>query len=146
MLYAQPGPPDGGDRRAHERIQNLRKVRLIEALELTEEQSARFIARLNEQDRVRREIQRQRADVYDRLDSVIRDGSEVKELEKVFAEVRGVNEKMIAQEQKFFDGLSDLLTIQQRGKLLLFESRFERELREALRSAARRRGQAKEGE
>ncbi|MEK9138138.1 MAG: hypothetical protein AAB393_13515, partial [Bacteroidota bacterium] len=45
--FAQPPfPPD--ERRPFERIEHFKKVRLIELLDMKEEQSVRFFARLNE--------------------------------------------------------------------------------------------------
>jgi hypothetical protein len=51
---------------------------------------------------------------------------------------------MMEERTKFFNGLSDILTITQRAKLLLFERKFERELRDAVRETQHRRMKGEE--
>jgi len=137
---AQPGPPPGGQR-GWERIEQLRKVRLIEMLDLKEDQSVRFFTRFKEQETTRRDLMQQRDEALDKIERLIRNDADSTEYLPVFDEVQGIDEKITTERKRFFDGLSDILTIEQRGKLLLFERRFERELRDAFREAQRRRRQ-----
>src|SRR5574340_659192 len=51
-----PGPGWGPDKHSFERIQQLMKMRMVETLDLNEEQSVRFIARFNEHEKHRREL------------------------------------------------------------------------------------------
>jgi len=132
------GEPQGSDRPS-ERIENLRKVRLVEVLELKEDQSVRFLARMNEHDAARRSLMKDRGDALDRLERLIRNKADDAEYEKAFADVAAVDDKIAAERKSFFSGLSDILTPTQRAKMLIFERRFEKELREAMREAQRRR-------
>ena len=132
------GEPQGTDRPS-ERIENLRKVRLVEILELKEDQSVRFLARMNEHDAARRNLMKDRGDALDRLERLIRNKAEDGEYAKAFADVAAVDDRIAAERKSFFSGLSDILTPTQRAKMLIFERRFERELREAMREAQRRR-------
>lgn len=139
-LTAQP-PGRPGDQRPFERIEQLRKVRLIEMLEMNEEQSIRFFARMNEHDTARRDLMKEKGEALDRIERLVRNKAEDKEFEQAFADVVSVEERLIAEQRRFFAGLTDILSAQQRGKMLLFERRFEKELREAMREAQRRRRQ-----
>lgn len=141
ILFAQEGPPSAPppDDRALDRIANLRKVRLIEILDLKEEQSVRFLARLNEHEKNRRELMKERGDALDRVDRLIRNKADDKDFEKAFADVSAVDDKMVADRREFFAGLSDILSQEQRAKMLIFERRFEKELREAMREAQKQR-------
>jgi len=130
--------PQGGDRPS-DRIENLRKVRLVEILELKEDQSVRFLARMNEHDAARRNLIKERGDALDRLERLIRNKADDSEYEKAFADVAAVDDRISAERKGFFSGLADILTPTQRAKMLIFERRFERELREAMREAQRRR-------
>jgi superfamily II RNA helicase len=134
---SQPGRRHEG--RPMERVERLRKVRLIEFLGLQEEQSARFIARLNEHEKARRDLFNERSDVLDKLDTLLENKAEAPEIEKRIAEVESINARIAEENQKFYAGLSDILSVEQRAKVLLFERRFERELREAIRDVQRRR-------
>ncbi|HXG00371.1 MAG TPA: hypothetical protein VNL69_06270 [Bacteroidota bacterium] len=122
-----------------ERIERFKKMRMLEILELGEEQSARFIARYNEQEQKRRELMKQRDELLDRLEQLLRAKADESEYQKLFTEIIDINRRIGEERLAFFNGLSDLLTIEQRAKLLLFERRFENELREAMREAQQRR-------
>jgi hypothetical protein len=148
-LWAQEGGPPGdpgGPDRPYERIQQLRKVRLVEMLEMKEEQSVRFISRYNAYEEQRKKSMADRGEVMDRLERLVRNKADSTEYTKAFAEVIKLDDSIIEQRKQFFLGLGDLLTIEQRAKLLLFERRFQKELREAMREAAHRRRQEPGGD
>ena len=136
-LIAQPFQRDDG--KPFERIEHFKKVRLIEILDMKEEQSVRFFARLNEHDNSRREVMKEKMDLLDKIERLARNHADPKEFEKLFPDVSSANAKLLQEDEKFFSSLSDILSAEQRGKFLLFERRFERELREAMRDIQRRR-------
>jgi Spy/CpxP family protein refolding chaperone len=138
VAAAQPAMPPP-DQRPMERIERLRKVRLIEMLDLKEDQSVRFFARMNEHDKARRELKRQKGEVLDRIERLVRNHSDDAEFEKEYPTVRSIDAKLAEENWNFFDSLKDILTPEQRGKFLLFERHFEVELREAMREAVRMR-------
>jgi len=139
IVNGQPKwPPD--DRRI-ERVEQFRKVRLIEVLELKEEQSVRFFARLNEHEKARRELLAAKDEVLNKIERSIRNRADEKDIETLFGDVADADAKVAAENKRFFDSLTDILSTEQRGKLLLFERHFARELREAMRDAQRRRHQ-----
>lgn len=143
MTFSQAQPPPEGPR--FERIERFKKMRLVEMLDLKEEQSVRFFARYNEFENVRRELTREKDETLDKVERLIRNKVDAKEFEKVFGEVEMANRKIGEEKLKFFNGLGDILSIEQRAKLLLFERRFESELREAMREVQqRRRGRLEE--
>ncbi len=137
LAAAQPNRPP--DQRPFERIEQWKKVRLVEMLDLSEEQSVRFLARMNEHENTRRELMKAKVEALDKIERLIRNNADGKEIEKVFPEVEAVDAKMVDEGKRYFEGLADILTPEQRGKLLLFERRFEKELRDAMREAQRRR-------
>lgn len=131
-------PDFGRDRRPLERIERLKKVRMVEMLNLNEEQSVRFFARLNEHENRRRELMKQKGEALDKIERLIRNRADEKEIEAVFAEVADIDVNHGDENRRFFTGLKEILSTEQRAKLLLFERQFERELREALRDVRRR--------
>jgi molybdopterin converting factor small subunit len=145
-IFAQAGRQGDrpSDQRPFERIEQLRKVRLIEILDMKEEQTVRFFARLNEHDNARRDLMKEKGEALDRVERLIRNKAEEKEYQKAFDDVVVADDRLIAEQRKFFAGLSEILSVQQRGKLLIFERRFERELREAMREAQRHRREQRE--
>ena len=137
LVHAQPGRMS--EQRPFERIEQWKKVRLIEMLDLKEEQSVRFFARLNEHENVKRELMKDKGEALDKIERLVRNHADEKEFDKVFPEVAAADARIAEEGRKFFDGLADILSAEQRGKLLLFERHFERELREAMREAQQRR-------
>lgn len=144
-LWAQPpGPGPAPDKQSFERIQQLMKMRMVETLDLKEEQSVRFIARFNEHDKIRHDLMKQKGEVLDRIEKMLKDGASERDLEKVIPEALGIDSKLMEERSKFVNSLSDILTVTQRAKLLLFERRFERELRDAVRETQHRRSKGEE--
>ena len=140
QLAAQPGPDPG--RRPYERIERWKKVRMIEFLDLSEEQSARFFARLNEHEKTLRALQEEKQEALDRLERLVRNRADSTEYPGAFLAVTTVEEKREASLRTFFESLSDLLTVEQQAKFLLFQRQFERQLRDAFREMPRsRRGE-----
>jgi hypothetical protein len=138
LVVAQPTMPPPSQRPL-ERIERLRKVRLIEMLDLKEDQSVRFFPRMNEHEKARRDLKSQKGEVLDRIERLVRNHAEDQEFEKEYSAVRSVDARLAEENWNFFDGLKDILTPEQRGKFLLFERHFEVELREAMREAVRQR-------
>jgi hypothetical protein len=139
QVLAQGGPGHG--RPPMERVEQLRKMRMIEDLEMKEEQSVRFISRMNEHEKRRKDLQQQKGEALDRLDQLLQKKADPRDLEKAFAEIAGYNMRIAEEHQKFFDGMGDILSVEQRAKMLLFDRRFERELRDAIREVRQRRPQ-----
>jgi hypothetical protein len=137
LLLAQPGRAD--DEKAVDRIERLKKVRIIEMLELNEDQTVRFFARFNAREGSHRDLMKQRTEALDKIERLVRNKADAKEYEPLFGEVRAVDEKMVHEKQQFFDGLTDILSTEQRAKLILFERHFEQELREAMKEMHHRR-------
>ncbi len=138
VAFAQPPAPIEGSR-PFERIEQWKKIRLIEILDMKEDQSARFFARLNEHDTQRRELHKEKGEVLDRLDRLVRNRASAAELEKAIPEVLAVDDRIHDEQNKFLLSLGDILTVDQRAKLVLFERQFEKELRDAMREAQRKR-------
>ncbi len=122
-----------------QRIEELKKVRLIEMLNLNEDQSTRFFARLNEHDSTKRDLMKQRSEVLDKIERLVRNHADSKDFEQLFPAVDAIDAKIIEERHRFFDGLGDILSAEQRGKYLLFYRYFEKELRDAMREVQRRR-------
>jgi hypothetical protein len=123
-----------------ERVEQLRKVRLVETLGLGEEESVRFFARLRQHDTDMAALMREKNDLLDRLDRLVRNEARNEEIQKLFPDVLAVDTRVGEERQKFFRSLGDLLDPQQQARFLLFERQFDRELREAMRQVQRRRG------
>ena len=142
MSFIQP--LQAGDPLVVDRIEQLRKVRMIEALDLSEEQSVRFFARLHDLNKSKEKIRQQKTAMLDKLERMVR--NDVKEYRDIFPQIATHESEALEVEREFFNGLSEFLSDEQRAKFLLFERQFQRELQDALTSIQRKRSSPANGE
>ncbi|MCX8105585.1 MAG: hypothetical protein N3D80_06925 [Ignavibacterium album] len=147
LLFIMISNVPAQERREHRmmdsKIEQLEKVKLIEALNLTEDQSVRFFARRNEH---RKEIEKleMRSEelirqMEDRLDEPTdKNLSEQKKLLNEFLDIRIQIEN---KRKQFILSLNDILSQEQITKLVVFEKRFRDEIRKIL---MKRKGMPKE--
>jgi hypothetical protein len=140
--FAQGGAPPVPDNKPIERLDRLRKMRLIESLDLKEDQSVRFLARLNEQEKTRKELRKQRGELLDKVEQMVGNHASAADFDQVFSGVFALDQKLIESSRVFVEGLKDILTPEQRAKMLLFERHFENELRDAIREIRRHHAQS----
>jgi len=137
VLVAQGIPPGGP--RAAERIEQLKKVRMIEALDLTEDQSIRFFARLHEHEKEKQALLDDKTATLDKLERLIRNDADDEEYNELFPLIAQSDAEITKSDTRFFESLDDLLSESQRAKYLLFGRQFHRELQDALKFMHRRR-------
>ncbi|MGB7063415.1 MAG: periplasmic heavy metal sensor [Candidatus Zixiibacteriota bacterium] len=141
-LFAQGPPHHPGDRPGHmgerkkirENIETLRMYKLLEALDLSSEQSAEFLPALTEFQDAKRRFGDRRRDLLRELEAAL-ESKEIGEnkLEQTLAALESAREEFQAEFVKFLEKARTMLTVQQRARLHLFEERFERRLRESIR-------------
>ncbi len=121
------------ERKRMNRIDQLERVKLIETLNLTEEQSIRFFARRNEHRKEIESIEKKIDDQLQELESLL-NSSENKEssLKKLNEEILANREKIEAKRKQFIYSLNDILTTEQISKLLLFERRFKEQIKDLI--------------
>ncbi|MGQ9798083.1 MAG: hypothetical protein ACUVRG_02145 [Ignavibacterium sp.] len=116
------------------KIEQLEKVKLIEALDLSEDQSIRFFARRNEH---RKEIEKLeiRADEIIRdLEKIVQDSNErnITEQKRLLNEFLDIKIQIENERKQFILSLNDILTTEQISKLVVFEKKFREEIRKIL--------------
>lgn len=131
--YQGRGHKGKGDwRRRAENIETLRKMKLIETLELSEEQADKFLPIFTSHRRKMRELRRERNTILDSLSNFVKQENTEKDIERMF-ELLNHNEKKAGEEKIMLaNEISEVLDINQMGRLVLFKERFERDLLETL--------------
>jgi Spy/CpxP family protein refolding chaperone len=130
-LAAQIEMPIPG--RAAERLEQFKKLRLMEVLKLDEETSIKFFARYNKQRDELMELNQKRNTLLDELAKLRREDASDKEFQKVLDELRGMGDPAVEIRVKFFDDISKILTTKQMADYLVFERNFIRNVREIMR-------------
>jgi Spy/CpxP family protein refolding chaperone len=144
IAFAQPlnpeVPPPPERPAPKELIETLRKVRLIEELKLTEEQSVKFFPKLNEIREAREKFDQERKALIDELRDLL--GKEKKPADQINAKI----DKLFQLEEEFNNKESGLkkelrkiLSPEQQARFILFQLRFEREMREMIQDIRERR-------
>jgi hypothetical protein len=114
-----------------ERLDKYRKMRLVEVLNLKEEDAIRFFAKEDTHRENMHKIMHDRDAALDELEKIIKDEKSSPELEKNIALVRESDRQMSAERERYHDELKIFLDPVQFGKFLIFERNFGNRLRDA---------------
>jgi hypothetical protein len=131
------GPPMRGP--AMERVEQWKKVRMMEILKLDEESSIRFFSRYNKEQQEIRDIQRKREELMRQLESSIQSNAGEKELEKTIQDLQALEGKAIDARDSFLKDARGILTLKQLASYVVFENNFNRSLRELMRDMPQQR-------
>lgn len=133
------GGPDRTPEQRMERLQQLKKLRLMEVLKLNEEESIRFFTRYNKFEEELRDLERERNGIIDDLETQLKEGEKVESLEKGFDDLLAMGQKMADARVRFYKEIRGMLTPEQVAKLIVFERNFNRDLRDIIQDVQRER-------
>jgi hypothetical protein len=125
--------------RAKERIEQLKKIKLLDLLQLDENRSAKFLSKYNELDRKSEELRLEMDHETEVLELLINSEGSKEEISKQTT-------KVIETQEKFHKSMSDkmkeikpLLNEIEYAKFVIFESRFHEEVRRIIMKNYRNR-------
>ncbi|MCU0453794.1 MAG: hypothetical protein MUE68_09055 [Bacteroidetes bacterium] len=124
---------------AGQRVEQLKKLRMQEALALDEETSIRFFARYNEHQDELRAVGKSRGDLIDDLQSLLKKNAPEAEIDAKLRDVLKAEKQVIDLRLKFADKLGEILTRSQVARYVVFERNFNQDLRELMRESAQDR-------
>ena len=139
-IFAQGHPPSADDRsdrgeereKIRENIETLRMWKLLEALDLTSEQSDKFLPILKDFQKARRSFENQRRDLMKQLETALQNAPEDKQLKEILTDLENNREQFQTELDKYMDQTKAILSIEQQARLALFEDQFERRMRETI--------------
>ena len=116
------------------KLEQLEKVKLIEALDLDEETAIRFFARRNDSRNEIDDLEKKSDDLLFELEkSFSSDEKNLEEKQKqMISEFLKTRESIELRRNNFINSLGDILTTEQISKLIVFEKRFRDEIRNVL--------------
>lgn len=124
---------------AYEKIQQLRRIKLIEALDLDEETAIRFFARENEFRKAHKEVEKNRDQAIGALNDLISQNVSDEALLKGVENVQKIDVEFQNKRYEFVRGLSDILTVKQIAQFVVFDQKFMKEVRSIIDSIRERR-------
>ena len=116
------------------RIEELEKIKLIEELNLNEETSARFVARLSENRKSQKQFQQKKMELISEIQNSL-DNDEKKDAKFFELKINSLMElerQMFKQREDFIKSVNDILTPEQILKKMIFEVKFREEVKDAL--------------
>ncbi|MBI5660868.1 MAG: hypothetical protein HZC46_01820 [Ignavibacterium album] len=116
------------------KIEQLEKVKLIEALDLTEEQSVRFFARRNEHRKEIEKLEMRSEELLGNIETLINAPGvkNITEQKRLLNEFLDLRVQIETKRKQFILSLSDILSFEQIGRLVVFEKKFREEIRKIL--------------
>ncbi|HEY6953507.1 MAG TPA: hypothetical protein VI758_13960 [Bacteroidota bacterium] len=138
VTYSQDGP---NQFRAQQRVEQFKKLRMIEALKLDEETSVRFFAKYSKHEDALRGINKERNDLIDRLQEMRKSNADAAGMEKLFHELTALDSKQAEARQSFLEDIKSVLSTQQIADFIVFERDFARNIRQLMQEMARERRQ-----
>lgn len=136
-LAAQDALPFEGP--AAERIEQYKKIRMMEVLKLDEETSIRFFSRYNRFVEDLRALNDRKNAYIDELQVMVRREAPEREFQKQFDQLEALGTETIELRKQYLDDLQSLLPTEKVATYIVFERNFYRNLRDLLREAARER-------
>lgn len=144
LAQGQPPPvhPDSHmleKAKIRENIETLRMWRLLEILDLSSEQSTQFLPILKEFQDAKRDFRNSRRELLEELESALQsEKTDEKRLRENLAGLDDARKEFQLELEKFLNRSREILTVEQQAKLMLFEERFERRLKESIEHMRKR--------
>lgn len=123
------------------KIEQLEKLKLLEILDLDEETSIRFFARKNKHHQIQKKLIEQKDSLVNVLNEIV-ENEQNENQQRILKIVNEINEfdiKLAENKKKFIGSLTDLLTAEQIAKMVIFESKFRREIADFIIKKRRRK-------
>lgn len=126
ILFAQPRGMRGQKMLPRrEQIQMLRIWKMTEELELTEKQADKFFPRLRLDDKKIEELDKERQSLFRELHKeAMKGGMDEKVLDEKIERISNIESKILKNRVKFIKDMDNLLSTDQRAKLMVFRHRF----------------------
>lgn len=112
------------------KLEEFKKIKLIETLDLSEDESTKFFTLYNEHQKKVRAIQRERDQIIDQLERLTRDEAKfnVKKYEELEKRLNELDQELFRNRQEFHSNIKNVLTPYKVAKFHVFEREFIREV------------------
>jgi hypothetical protein len=130
-------PPIKG--KAAERIEQFKKIRIMEVLALDEQNSIKFFARYNKNLEAMKDLRQKQVQALARIQNLRNAKASDNEYAKVVNELRSLEDQTHQAKSRYIDDLKDVLTNKQLAEYLVFEVRFQQNLRDLVRDVQQKR-------
>jgi hypothetical protein len=125
--------------KAAERVEQFKKIRMMEVLGMDEQTSIKFFARYNKNLEVMKDLRQQQIKALGHIQTLRKAKASESDYAKVVRDLRSLEEQVHQTKSNYIDDLKDVLTNKQLAEYLVFELRFQQNLRELVRDAQQKK-------
>lgn len=124
--------------KAMEKIETVKKVKLLEVLELPEADAEKVLIKYNSYENKIKEMTKKIDEAIDKLNEAVRE-EDYKNIDKLNDDFLRQKKELDAALDEKMNGMKQILTKEQFAKYILFERKFQEELRRAIMDKIRDR-------
>jgi len=117
------------------RIEEFKKLKMIEELKLSDEESVKFYSKYNQLTSQFKEIETERRKAINDLEKIVNDPSRSAELEKKIDYIESLEQRMLNNRLTFMSEIRKILSLDKVARYIVFERNFQRELQRIVRDA-----------
>jgi hypothetical protein len=128
------------DRSRLQRLEKFRKMRLVEALNLNEDEAVRFTAKHNAHEAIVQKLMDERNTALDDIDTAVKDKKPGKDLRDASDRILDIDKKIFDERRRFQEEMRGMFTPEQFARFLVFERNFGRQVRNAIEEMHERPG------
>jgi hypothetical protein len=118
--------------KVEKRLETVKIWKLTELLELNEDQSVKFFPRFKAMEDQIRDINKQQDRLVEDMEDAIKANKGDGDLKKMMAQMMDLQKKRDDLKKGFLDKSTDILSVPQQAKLLIFDRRFPERMRDAI--------------
>jgi hypothetical protein len=137
LLRAQEDVEDPG---ARERIAEFRRMKMIEKLDLNEDQAIRLAVREKDFRQQMQALEQKRDDQFEALRKLVREKAGDDALRAGMEAIRSINMEFVQKRNDYVLSLGDILSVNQMAHLVVFDNTFQKELKRMILDRSRRGG------
>ena len=120
-------------RRPIERLESLKKVRMLEAIKLDEATGVKLVNRYTKNRETIWDLEKERREIMDKLAAQLQSNAADAEFQKTFEELLAIERKITDVRVNYLHELKEVLTIKQVAEYLVFERNFAKDIRDIMR-------------
>ena len=125
-------PPSGPVEKRMERLETVKVWKLLETLDLSQEEADRFLPVYRDLQDKKQEMFIRRQELLRALNDAVSNTGNDADIKRVLEEMRVLALDAEQAREDFFSRAGQMLTVRQLGQLVLFEERFERQMRQMM--------------
>ncbi|MCR4416844.1 MAG: hypothetical protein NUV92_03765 [Ignavibacteria bacterium] len=116
------------------KLEEFKKIKLIEELDLNQDESTRFFTLYNEHQKKVRDIQKERDKVIDQIERLIKDENKFqpKKFEELEQRLNELEQELFRNRTEFHSNIKNVLSPYKVAKYYVFERQFMREVNKLL--------------